>query len=290
MEEAVRKGSVLDRVTEIYTQFQEDTNCAGPSYWRWFQEHLGDLERDLETPHPEDLVRIVGLTKDEGLNGVVGVFLALDSATGRARVRIKKPPSKLASAQSKEPIVVCVKMANLKGYQLGVMLCNRTVLEVKVPLKLAGEPQEGKHGMQSWKRCDVPNMLGLKLALLPLAPGLAPSLADERYAFFLLVDPISGLVTTQLAIQGLGPALVARVVNQDFTKDDFLDLNEYNEYLMDCWPEWTSASDADRLRRRLSPDMFATFNEMKLMRRTAEVIKTIGYYAAWQMSGKQIPA
>eukprot|EP00798_Chlamydomonas_sp_ICE-L_P005208 gene5208-18436_t len=30
------------------------------------------------------------------------------------------------------------------------------------------------------------------------------------------------------------PIFVARVVNQNFTKDDILELNDYNEYLMDC--------------------------------------------------------
>jgi hypothetical protein len=62
-----------------------------------------------------------------------------------------------------------------------------------------------------WRKCPVPTLLGIPLAMKQLAPTTAATRPTfEQPAVFMLIDPLSGFAPPDVQINGLGEVLLAR--------------------------------------------------------------------------------
>ena len=66
-----------------------------------------------------------------------------------------------------------------------------------------------------WKRCPVPTLLGIPLAMLQL-PSIGPKPDSEQLAVWLTISRETGLAPPEVQ-QGLGPVLVACTDGADLT-------------------------------------------------------------------------
>ncbi|PNH07307.1 hypothetical protein TSOC_006258 [Tetrabaena socialis] len=274
---AAQEGGVqlLDCVARISDDFHRSTGHAGSGYWQWFEANRAQLKAMVtKGPPPEhgSVVRLVGLTAASELNGAIGqVVREADGDDGRLPVKLRSPAAAVAS----KPGGVRVRLANLEALPLGaveaVLLFGALVsptYALGFGSQLAqGQRQQGTVDSSTlpdgWRRCEVPALLGLPLALFPLAsngsagplPGNNEKGSDESMAVFLLIDPASGFAPTDVQLGGLGPVLVARTDGKDFTPKELLQLHSYNQLLMQRWDRLAP----HELGRALTPSAFNAF-------------------------------
>lgn len=75
----------------------------------------------------------------------------------------------------------------------------------------AEQVQELTNSSSGWRKCQVPALLGVPLAMKQLAPTTAATRPTfEQPAVFLLMDPRSGFAPPDVQQNGLGEVLLAR--------------------------------------------------------------------------------
>uniref|UniRef100_A0A383WMD6 Uncharacterized protein n=1 Tax=Tetradesmus obliquus TaxID=3088 RepID=A0A383WMD6_TETOB len=127
----------------------------------------------------------------------------------------------------------------------------------------AEQVQELTNSSSGWRKCQVPALLGVPLAMKQLAPTTAATRPTfEQPAVFLLMDPRSGFAPPDVQQNGLGEVLLARTDGKDYTVTELWQLHEYNCHLMNRWGDWLedgmdSPDVQEELQEALSPQGFA---------------------------------
>lgn len=183
-------------------------------------------------------VRLAGLAAKPELNGRTGACGSFDERSGRFVVRldgagsgdgIKVRPDNLELAAdptgSLQPQLRQSTPRGAEGGSQGSLQRRPGQLAVRIcgMLPQAAVLTENDVADASrWRRCPVPAMMGVPLAVrtVPPRPREDARPSNECMGVYLLIDPVSGFAPAEVLTRGLGPVLVARTDGQPFSLDD----------------------------------------------------------------------
>lgn len=175
------------------------------------------------------------------LNGAVGSCRGFDAASGRYEVLLTSPPE----AVSAHPHGLKVKPENIFEASPEVASAAEAAAATAVG-RAQNPPQQGivlrgwdaeaaavSHADAAacssltggWRRCPVPTLLGIPIAVLPLVGGAGTAqgrVLDEVMGVGLMIDPVTGFAPTDILMNGLGRVLIARTDGVSFTTTELV--------------------------------------------------------------------